>query len=653
MSTERQKSPYVIAIIGAGLYGLSTLERIVANVPEYAAEREFHIHLIDPYLDRGSRTWLTDQPAELWMNSHAGEMTLFTDDSSNCAGPVRKGPTLHEWAAASGEVLSTDETLDRLVDAFSPHRYASRSLMGKYLGWFLGHVSENAPDNVRIHRHGKLAVDVTAHSGALRESESVWLAGESVPLACDRVVLAQGRPPVLPTPKQRELKKVLASYGGSYGPPGQASLAKAVHIRAGDSVLLRGLGLTFYDYLQLFTTVRGGKFRRTDDDSLVYEPSGEEPRIFATSRTGVPPCPVPWWPVTPHMTKCVVPGFTSREVFAELARSHDVEAALRESAVLMTSELMHFYYVELLTADPEHRLFDGDRFRHLFLNCAPGSREQEELVASGIPEEDRLDFGQMMDPLRDQRFGDLDSLQAWMRQYIARVTNRNLSKKHSCDLALRTSLAHLASAMVQAAGSHEAVQNSTFFRPAMGWVRSKLRFLVGGAPWPRQKELQALSRSGVVTFLGRDAQMSDDPGARTVRCASRTVPEAVDVTHVIEARHSPSSVESTTDPLHRELHRRGQLASRRPGAPASGVSGVPIVPELMAVTWHGRLISAGGSVSRTRYAVGADTSNPITTPGLPRARTDSDVFLLTDRVARHLLDSLSARQDAEEGARSI
>ncbi|MEV5545429.1 FAD/NAD(P)-binding protein [Streptomyces sp. NPDC052309] len=639
MAAEDHSPPYVIAVIGAGLYGLSTLERLVANWPEYAPglDRTVHIHLIDPCLGSGSHTWSSEEPAELWMNSRAGTMTLFTDDSSSCAGPVRKGPTLHEWAAASGKVLSTDVTLDRLVPLSSPHRWASRSLMGTYMGWFLDHVTQSAPNDVRIHRHRKRAVRVISAPATSQGREAVWLADETVPLICHRVVLAQGRPLVQPSPQQLGLQRVLSSYGGSYTPPGQATRSRTAQVEPGEKVLLRGLGLTFFDYLQLFTTVRGGSFHSAAGGGLTYRPSGAEPRIFAMSRTGVPARPARWWPTTGGLTACPTPRFTSPRLFADLAASHDTAAALREATARMKSELLYFYYSELLVSDPDYARV-RDRFHRLYPHHEPGSPAHEEFVTSLFAEEDRLDWEETTDPLRGREFQDLESLQAWMRRYVAQNTNRSLSRKHSCDVALLTGLSYLTMSLAEAFHSRAYAMKPEFYQHIWNWVQAKVGALTGGAPWPRQLELQALSRAGVLTFLGKGSRIADDPVARKVRCESDTVPVSVDIAHVIEARQAPPSVTLTSDELLRDLDRRGEItwidSVRDPSDAAS-------VPQTIAVTRHGGLISRDNSVSRTRYAVGADTSNPILTPGLPRAGTDSDVFHLTDRVARHILASLA------------
>jgi len=40
--------------------------------------------------------WRTSQPGELLMNTVASQVTLFTDDSVDCAGPTVPGPSLYE-----------------------------------------------------------------------------------------------------------------------------------------------------------------------------------------------------------------------------------------------------------------------------------------------------------------------------------------------------------------------------------------------------------------------------------------------------------------------------------------------------------------------------------------------------------------------------
>jgi len=82
-----------VAIIGAGPYGLSVLERLRANAEILAPGRRITVHVIDPYLGVGGRVWRNDQHERLWMNTTAGIMSLFPDETVRCRGPVRPGPT--------------------------------------------------------------------------------------------------------------------------------------------------------------------------------------------------------------------------------------------------------------------------------------------------------------------------------------------------------------------------------------------------------------------------------------------------------------------------------------------------------------------------------------------------------------------------------
>ena len=53
-------------------------------------------------------------------------------------------------------------------------------------------------------------------------------------------------------------------------------------------VIIRGLGLSFFDLMSRLTEGRGGQFQKAPDGLLVYHPSGREPHIFAGSRRGFP-----------------------------------------------------------------------------------------------------------------------------------------------------------------------------------------------------------------------------------------------------------------------------------------------------------------------------------------------------------------------------
>ena len=87
-----------VAIVGAGPTASSLLERLAANAPELLGGRPLRVHLIDPHRAGTGRVWRPDLHPGLWMNSMAEDVTMFTDDTVQCDGPIRPGPSLYEWA---------------------------------------------------------------------------------------------------------------------------------------------------------------------------------------------------------------------------------------------------------------------------------------------------------------------------------------------------------------------------------------------------------------------------------------------------------------------------------------------------------------------------------------------------------------------------
>ncbi|MCW2941793.1 MAG: hypothetical protein JWN00_4778 [Actinomycetia bacterium] len=147
----------VIVVVGAGPGGTAMVERLIANAP---AGRRLDIHVIDPYPPGGGRTWRLDQSPLMWMNSRATEVTMFTDETVEIAGPIRPGPAIHEWSAELG-----------------PDSFPSRQQQNAYLTWVFSHVVEAAPPHVSVRVHEATAEGLTETGGR----QLVWLANPTEP----------------------------------------------------------------------------------------------------------------------------------------------------------------------------------------------------------------------------------------------------------------------------------------------------------------------------------------------------------------------------------------------------------------------------------------------------------------------------------------
>ncbi|MER5827068.1 FAD/NAD(P)-binding protein, partial [Streptomyces mirabilis] len=127
-----------LAVVGAGPRGTSVLERLCASAPELLPPgARLTVHMVDPSPPGPGRVWRTAQSPHLLMNTVASQVTLFTDDSVDCSGPVRPGPSLHTWAG--GEL--------------GPDDYPTRAHYGRYLEWVFAEVVRGAPPGVRVEVH--------------------------------------------------------------------------------------------------------------------------------------------------------------------------------------------------------------------------------------------------------------------------------------------------------------------------------------------------------------------------------------------------------------------------------------------------------------------------------------------------------------------
>lgn len=166
-----------LVVVGAGPRGTGVLERIAANLTEVYGDHPLDIHLVDPHPPGGGRIWRHDQSPLLWMNSHAEDVTLFTDDTVEMVSPITPGPDLAAWAAAYREstlpppAVAAGPELDAEIRGLTPAGFASRRLQSAYLGWVHARVRAALPPQVTVHEHRRAAVRV---EGAPDGLQRVW-----------------------------------------------------------------------------------------------------------------------------------------------------------------------------------------------------------------------------------------------------------------------------------------------------------------------------------------------------------------------------------------------------------------------------------------------------------------------------------------------
>ncbi|WP_439942700.1 FAD/NAD(P)-binding protein [Streptomyces sp. BBFR115] len=573
-----------LVIVGAGPRGTGLIERIAANAAELYAGSQLDIHLVDPHPPGGGRIWRDAQSPLLWMNSHAEDVTMFTDDTVDMAGPVREGPTLHEWAGVTGST------------------FADRRLQGAYLRWVYDDAVAALPPGITVHHHPVRALRV---GGPRDGRQQVWLEGRPRPLLADLVVLALGHLDAEHDQRQQELAAYARAHGLVHLPPDFTADSDLSALKAGEPVLVRGFGLAFVDLMALLTEGRGGRYEQD-----AYLPSGQEPVLYVGSRRGVPYHSKIGYALTgerPPLPRFLGPAETG----ALLARPDGFD--FREEVwPLVEKELGYAHYHRLFTAHPERTALKWADFEERYADADPGERAA--LVAEAVPDPaDRLDLAALDRPLAGEHHATPEEFQRALRDRIEEDLRRRHDPRHSPDLAVFLGLLSVYGQLVRLGGIGP-------------WWHGFFSFLASGPPGPRLRQMLALSRAGVLRFVGADMNVTAEDGV--FRATSPTVPgHTVEARALVEARLPEPTVRRTRDALLRDLH-------------ADGAAETP--DGLLRVDRaDGRVLDGAGRPHPRRFALGPFTDGR--TPGaFTRPRTGGPAFRQNDATARAALTFLRA-----------
>ncbi|MFI2349827.1 FAD/NAD(P)-binding protein [Streptomyces sp. NPDC019443] len=570
-----------IVVIGAGPRGTGFLERLAANAPEQYGDLPLDIHLVDPHPPGGGRIWRHEQSPLLWMNSMAEDVTMFTDDTVEQQGPVRPGPTLAEWAGLDGQT------------------FPGRQQQGAYLRWVYEEAVAALPPTFTVHEHRATAVRV---GGPRAGRQRVWLEGRTEPLTADLVVLTLGHLDAELDDEQLELADFARRHTLLHLPPDFTADSDLDGLPAAEPVLVRGFGLAFIDLMVLLTEGRGGRYENGE-----YVPSGREPVLYVGSRRGVP-----------YHSKIGYGPQGERPPLPRFFGSAQVDALLggpvdfrRDVWPLVDKEIGYAHYHRLFTAHPERTAVNWPDFEEKYAAAQPGSPELHTLVAASVPDPgDRLDLEALDHPLDGVRFGSYDALQDGLRGYITADLDRRHDPAHSEDLAVFLGLLSVYGQLIR-------------LGDIGGWWHGFFSYLASGPPGPRLRQLLALSRAGIVRFLGAGITVEADEKRGIFRAGSASVPgEWIEARALVEARLPEPSLERTRSPLLRALY--------ADGAAATPTGLLSVDPE------DGRVLDRSGRPHPRRFALGPHTTARAS-GAFTRPRTGGPAFAQNDATARTAL----------------
>lgn len=636
-----------LAIIGLGPRGLSVAERLCANAGAFLpGEHELVIHLVDPQVLDGGQVWRSTQDRLLLMNTVACQVTMFVDETVGCDGPVVGGPSLHEWARSVALPGGPDipDAVRAEAATLGPDDYPSRSFYGNYLRWTRRRIMELAPPSVAFTLHEATAVDVRDMADGRQE---IVLDNGARIAGLEAVVLALGHLPHELAGPEAALSRFAGRPGLRYIAPGNPADVWLDDVPAGETVILRGLGLNMFDYMALLTVGRGGRFVRGPGGTLTYVPSGQEPRLVAGSRRGVP------YQARARNEKGPFgrhePLYITAEVIKRMrALAEDGAPAdfRRDVWPLIDQEVRTVYYAALLRE--RGRACDAEEFIAAFA-AADGGPAPVSGDPLAIEESDaqrtvltKFDFdpGQCWDwrqlaaPYHDDDLVSTERFRRWLRSYLGTDVRQSSLGNVTGPLKAATDVLRDLRNEIRLLVDHGGLSGDSYRDDLQRWYMPLNAYLSIGPPAERIEQFGALIDSGVLEVLGPDLRIATADGqfaAYSGRCPDLTVR----ATTLIEARMPETDLRRTTAPLLRALLARGECGPYR--IPIRG--GGHYITGGVAVTrrpYH--LLDAEGHPHPRRFGFGVPTESVhwVTAAGI-RPGVNSVILSDADAMARSCL----------------
>ncbi|MHC0433254.1 FAD/NAD(P)-binding protein [Streptomyces sp. O3] len=626
-----------LCIVGAGPRGLSVLERLLANEREEQRHQALTVHVVDPHAPGAGAVWRADQSRQLLMNTVASQITVFTDDSSRIEGPIENGPSLHEWAQSLALLASAGDysaaTL-REARALGPDAYPTRALYGEYLHDCFQRLVERAPEHVTVRVHRSRAVAMSDVHGVPGGPQGVRLENGTRLNQLDGVVLALGHLPARLSAREERAATLARIHHLTYITPVNPADVGLSGILPGQNVLLRGLGLNFFDYMALFTAGRGGAFVR-EGEKLTYCPSGREPKLYAFSRRGVPYHARGENEKGPHgrcTPQLLTPDFI-RRLRRRGAQGGGVSFT-QDLWPLISREVESVYYGALLAQRGRGDLREA--FTERYLALEPDGDLAGLLDEFGFDEDVRWDWEKLSRPYGEREFTDRDDFQRWLLDYLAQDVRAARQGNVTGPLKAALDVLRDLRNEIRLAVDHGGLDGDSHRDDLEGWYTPLNAFLSIGPPASRIQEMRALIEAGVLTLTGPGTQVRVDPTTPRFVAESQTVPgEPVSSTVLIEARLPEPDLRRTADPLLQHLLNTDQAAPYRIDSPL----GTPYETGGLAVTERPyRLIDGRGHAHPRRFAYGVPTESVhwVTAAGI-RPGVDSVTLGDSDAIARAAL----------------
>lgn len=610
------------ALIGAGPRGTSALERLLANWVPAGPDATLHIDVIDPYPAGPGHVWQPGQSRLYLMNTQSFYPTVIPEDP-DLARPLA-GHTFDRWRELQQHQPHPSLTAEDRAElsGLGSADFPSRALYGRYLRSTLEELLSRLPAGATVDFHNTTATSVR-HAAAPGPGDDgrvrfdVGLADGAV-LTVDSVVLALGHLESRLNPEQRDLQAAAEELGLLYLPPAAPADVDWSLVPAVKPVLVRGMGLNFFDAMGQLTEGRGGQFLPGENGGLSYLPSGREPLIIAAARRG-----------TPYRAKATLAGYYPESVTlrycTESAVAKFAEAGIRPAFdhdlwPLLHRDALWAYYSTLARSQPGAVLTEPKEFLRALEEAlhphAHSAAKWDDLVDDvleiHVRPAHRLNLLGLAAPLAGRSFATRAELDYAVVEYLLDDARRSALGEDD-PVKMTIGALHHGRAVLKTAVADGGITDESWVAGLRGWFESFVEGLASGPPALRSEQLAALVNAGVVRFVGPDPKFGVDRKTGTFTAVSPWVGnsaedapgEVVQAVAMVEALAPANKVPVNKSPLLEQLLAEGLIRPRL----MMTVEGTPVPTSGLDVAPHPyRPLGANGSVTEGLYVLGLQLS---------------------------------------------
>ncbi|WP_237685783.1 FAD/NAD(P)-binding protein [Arthrobacter sunyaminii] len=645
---------FQLAVIGAGPRGISVVERTLARylaLPE-PSRPALKIRVIDPFNPGPGHVWRTGQSRLFLMNTPCLFPTVVPAGATAdelAASP--SGLSFDQWRilmmdpGAGTELPAADR--DELAQ-LTPGAFPSRAVYGRYLEWTFARLQEAAlAAGVELDHVRSEVLSLTRP-----ETGAGWVlevAGEDK-LDADAVVLALGHLPAALSADQDRLRDAADRHKLRYLPPAVPSDVDFSVFPAGEPVLVRGLGLNFFDIMIQVTTGRGGRFLPSGlpaGRALRYEPSGREPVLVAASRRG-----------TPYRAKARLDSYVPRSVRLRYF-TEEAAAAFRQQGILPGFDhdlwpLLHrdavwAYYSTLARVAADELLEPAELFLEELRAALdfPGPEwdsVKEKVLDRFVPADRRTNLEALAQPLGRRPYRGAHDLDNAVLAYLEDDAAGSAAGEDD-PLKMAIGALNAGRTLLKSIVADGGLADASWLSELRGWFEPLVEGLASGPPPERIEQLAALVRAGVVHFVGPDPRFDIDEARGVFTGSSPWSGTEYAARTLVEAMMPPNRVDRNISPLLGGMLRDGLV---RPKVMMAADGTAVITPGMDVTLPPYRPVGISGEPQENLYVLGLQLSSvqwgtaiaaEAGSPAGAGARTLRDA----DDIASALLSSAAGR----------